>query len=76
MYALHNSEPPSPLVKLVNTHKAAIISLSGIFRKVPSPPRSTSESVSQEGIPRKTLTGEPRKNPNKNASQSNPFTNV
>ena len=37
MYALQNIAPEIPPVKLVNTHKEALISLAEIFRKSTSP---------------------------------------
>ena len=54
IYALYNTAPTSPLVKLVNGHMEALKTLANIFRKI-KPPISTFEGASQVGRPKETL---------------------
>ena len=37
IFALHNSAPVNPIVKLVNVHKKALSTLENIFRKATPP---------------------------------------
>ena len=63
IYALQNTSPASPLVKLGNW---AQVGIEDPIRNIQKnqPPSSTSKGVSQGGSPRETQRGEPRKRPN------------
>ena len=60
IYALQNTAPASPLVKLGHGNKEALNNLANIFRKI-TPPSSTSDGASQGGRSKETPINEPRR---------------
>ena len=73
IYALHNTAPASPLVKLSNGHKETLNNLAEIFRK--SNPPAVPPRVPFRGLGKMKLQEVNQEGTQmKSAPQSNPFT--
>ena len=75
IYALHNTSPERPLVKLGNGQKEALRSLGKIFRKV-APPEVTPRVPVREPYQEKLQQVNQKRIQMKISSQSNPLANV